>query len=424
MPLTIDSFLQESEETLRFFKQVRDDREKLTASGPIAKDLSLEEICLSTSKWNALLDETPYLRVYKCITGSDLVVTLLVNPKFTNLKRTGAVRRVLSKYRAASALVEKIEKVGPAEKNGVSREFVPLPDDAAATTCPIENTLEYRQGQIVEPVDGVYNTDCEEVCTSGIHFFLTKTAAVAYLYPGKWPSTYFENDLELFMKNSDQHNGEWDDLQFYFKKSNLWIKASSSIVNKRRTLVKCRDFWMIGRPQGPTTTMQMFHLPRTEQPVLTDAFNNHLGWTIVPATITVNPTDPKEYTFLSPVAKLVGKVKDDNDREILTADPPIPEGMITSGKTLRDIFKEMHTKLEFGLRFSDTAPVTVKELKKVSRVLRTVQEIDEMEQKDQEKKAAEEEKKAAEEEKKAAEEKKAVAEEHEAEPQLNANASS
>jgi hypothetical protein len=222
----LDNYLLSQESKLETLRKVAADRVPLAnalASG-LVKNVTFEDACLPTELWSRFLDDTeiPYLRVYKH--ASDHLVTLIVNPCFTTLKRKNAVRRVFSKYRAASAYVEDIRKMdanGRVDRKTEVLELIHKWSDGGDKNA----TITYRVGEIVEPSNEIFNLDIEKVCSSGIHFYLTESAARGASV-GTWPKggAKFNDGVSLVLDQMDD-NGTSENIAACFPCSdnkNLW----------------------------------------------------------------------------------------------------------------------------------------------------------------------------------------------------------
>ncbi len=130
-----------------------------------------------------------------------VIITLEI-PKdaLTNINRTSVAVKETAKYRANKVKVVKIE-----DKDGNT-----YPD--AVSGCFIGKFLEYRVGEILE--EASYDTDIENVCSSGIHFFLERHVAEQYdlsLIDNRLLQTWHENGqkcAEGIFKNGKEE-GVW-----------------------------------------------------------------------------------------------------------------------------------------------------------------------------------------------------------------------
>ena len=96
-----------------------------------------------------------------------VVITLEIpDDALTNINRTSVVVKEKAKHRANKVKVLKIE-----DKQG--KEY-----KTAETGFFREKILVYRVGETLE--EPTYDTDIEQVCSRGIHFFLDKTVAEQY----------------------------------------------------------------------------------------------------------------------------------------------------------------------------------------------------------------------------------------------------
>ncbi len=107
---------------------------------------------------------------YKIADGGDgrrVFVTLEIpSDALTNIGRASVVNKAYAKFRTNKAYVTKIE-----DQQGNQYK-------TATTLCYLPKKIMYRVGSIVE--EHFYDTNPENICTSGIHFFLTKQAAENY----------------------------------------------------------------------------------------------------------------------------------------------------------------------------------------------------------------------------------------------------
>ena len=99
-----------------------------------------------------------------------VIITLdIPEDTYTNMNRTDIVNKDTAKYRANKATVLSIE-----DENGNMYE--------TATSCiHTDKQLTYKVGETVVVED--YDTNIENVCSSGIHYFLNKRVAELYNLP-------------------------------------------------------------------------------------------------------------------------------------------------------------------------------------------------------------------------------------------------
>jgi len=106
---------------------------------------------------------------YKAAKNGDtrVVITLEIpEDALTNLKRTSIVNSQKAKYRANKVKVLKIED---AEGNAY---------ETAETGFFAEKKLSYKVGEVLE--EPTYDSDIEQVCSRGLHFFLDRKVAEQY----------------------------------------------------------------------------------------------------------------------------------------------------------------------------------------------------------------------------------------------------
>ena len=126
-----------------------------------------------------------------------VLITLdIPDDAITNVARTSVVVKDTAKYRTNKANVLKIE-----DEDG--KEYT-----EAVTVFYRENSLTYKLNELVEVSN--YDMNLEEVCSSGIHFFLTKRVA------------------ELYSRDSIQ-NGLY---QSWYKNGEKWVECT--YVNGKR----------------------------------------------------------------------------------------------------------------------------------------------------------------------------------------------
>lgn len=101
--------------------------------------------------------------------GKKLIVTLEIpNDAITNLERKSVVVKESAKYRCNKAKVLKIE-----DENG--KEY----KEAISLFSGFPSQILYKVNEVVE-VDN-FDMNLENVCSSGIHFFLNKSVAEQYM---------------------------------------------------------------------------------------------------------------------------------------------------------------------------------------------------------------------------------------------------
>jgi Family of unknown function (DUF5758)/MORN repeat variant len=103
--------------------------------------------------------------------GNTRVLSTLEIPEdaLTNLKRSSIANAETAKYRCNKAKVLKIE-----DDEGKTYE-------TAETLCFNDKSLTYKVGEVVE--ESSYVMDQEQVCSAGIHFFLSRDVAYRYERP-------------------------------------------------------------------------------------------------------------------------------------------------------------------------------------------------------------------------------------------------
>lgn len=99
--------------------------------------------------------------------GKRVIITLEIPPgALTNIDRKSVAVPETAKYRANKAKVLKIEG-----EDGT-------PYTTAKTAFFVEKALTYTVGEVID--EPGYDPDPEQVCSSGIHFFLSKCVAELY----------------------------------------------------------------------------------------------------------------------------------------------------------------------------------------------------------------------------------------------------
>ncbi len=120
---------------------------------------------------------------YKAAKSGDtcVLITLEIpSDARTNLNRMNIAKKETAKYRTDKAKVLKIEdEAGKAYTS-------------ATTGFYIDKHLTYKVGEVME--EPTFNPVLEEVCTSGIHFFLDKNVAALYYWkiPAFWCGVWSE----------------------------------------------------------------------------------------------------------------------------------------------------------------------------------------------------------------------------------------
>jgi antitoxin component YwqK of YwqJK toxin-antitoxin module len=139
--------------------------------------------------------------------GDTRVLLTLEIPEdaLTNLKRSSIVNTETAKYRCNKAKVLKIE-----DDEGKTYE-------TAESLCFKNKPLTYKVGEVVE--EPYYDIDPEEICSSGIHFFLSHNIAYGYERPKPKNGLYqswHENGqkFEELMYKSGKRDGLY---QSYYK---------------------------------------------------------------------------------------------------------------------------------------------------------------------------------------------------------------
>lgn len=158
----------------------------------------------------------------------------------TNVDRKYVVDKQKAKHRMNKAKVLKIE-----DETGKTYK-------TAMTGFYAENSLTYKVGEGIE--EPMFNPDLDEVCTTGIHFFLDKNVAKQY----RWkPPSGWTGVLSNWYENGQKHyelpivNGKYDGVcQFWY--ANGQKKCEDTYVNGKMEGVR-REWYSNGQKASEDT---------------------------------------------------------------------------------------------------------------------------------------------------------------------------
>jgi hypothetical protein len=125
--------------------------------------------------------------VYKSCMNDWIVTLQPVKGTITNIDRDNVVDQRYAKFRGNKFMVV-----------GIEHKYDPSMTTKSVTSCYDVKSLVYEIGELVEVED--YNIDKNIVCTSGIHFFLTRETAFSYEKPSH---EYFEQFSGHYVKYYD-----------------------------------------------------------------------------------------------------------------------------------------------------------------------------------------------------------------------------
>lgn len=147
-----------------------------------------------------------------------LITLEIPDDAVTNMGRKDIVNKQTAKHRTNKAIVRQIT-------DALGNKY--------EVAYSINNKkLTYKLGEVIEEPE--FNMDMEEVCASGIHFFLEKECAeLYYTYSLKddiWKSWYDNGQLY----RETRYNNEEDKLKVWYKNGNLEYEYNYKIEKENR----------------------------------------------------------------------------------------------------------------------------------------------------------------------------------------------